>query len=421
MRILIVSPYLPHRRVGHGGGTVIHQMCRQLARDHEVLLLCFQRTGEEGLQNDLIEAGVRVETVAYRSGNDRGLARAVTIVDRLFRLAWAVLSGRPYRSVRYRHRGLQRRLLQLVAEWRPDVVDVEYFAMAPYACLLTRNSPPGERPVVSLGTHEVETLVRSRQLVAARSWPARWRAQWLLRRVRRYEAAAAHWADHVFCVSEQDRQVLAAISGAPNLHTLPLGISLAELPAASPSFALPPRVLFVGSFAHPPNREAALWIARELVPYLRERFDDVLCEIAGPQPPGELQGAAAASQGHLVVHGFVDELQPLFERSWLFVAPLFSGGGIKIKVLEAMGRGAAVLTTAIGLDGIDAEVDRAVARADDASSFKERCAELLADPSRLAAMGREARAHIASAHDWPSLAERFVSIVQERPGVDHQT
>ncbi len=413
-RILIVSPYLPHRRVGHGGGTVIYHLCRHLARDHEVLLLCFRRSGEEGLERDLEENGVEVETVSFRSGEDRGAARLVTILDRGVRLLWALASGRPLRSVRYSHPGMRRRLRELVEQWNPEIVDLEYFAMAPYARVVRGSSSP-RRPVISLSTHEVETLVRTREVMTAPTFARRWRARWLLGRIRRYEATAARWADHVLCVTEQDRQVLAAISGLSHLHTVPLGVSLEDLPELSLSFAPPPRLLFVGSFDHPPNREAALWIARELVPRLRRHFDDIRCEIVGRRPPAELRLAAAASHGHVVVHGFVDDLQPLFQDSWLFVAPLLSGGGIKIKILEAMGRGMPVLTTPIGLDGIDAEVGTAVELAEDLSAFAESCRKLLEDPDRLATIGRRGRAHVAQHHDWPALIRRFLSIVAVQP------
>jgi len=411
MRILLVSPYLPHALVGHGGGTVIYHFCKQLACEHEVLVLCFQRSEEEGFERDLEDSGVKVETVFFRSGNDRGFQRILTLFDRGLRLIYSALSGRPYRSIRYQHRGMERSLRRLIKEWQPDIIDLEFFAMAPYARLIKKME--GEQPRISLTTHEVETLVRTRAVLSAPPGPKQWMAELILRKIHRFESTAVHWADCVFCVSEQDRQVLQSISGASKLHTLPLGVSLDDLPQASLTFEGPPRLLFVGSFDHPPNREAALWIAEELVPYLRRHLPDLICEIAGRNPPTELRLAAAASHGGVVVHGFVDDLIPLYERSWLFTAPLFSGGGIKIKILETLARGMPVLTTPIGLDGIDAEKGKAIVCADDASAFFGKTLELLEDREKLASMGQEGRAYIAASHDWPALAHRFVATVSQ--------
>lgn len=413
MRILFVSPYLPHRDIGHGGGTVVFHLLRCLARTHEVGLLCFQREGEQGKERELVEANVRVETVSFRSGQDRGPKRIVTILDRALKVVYSALSGRPYRCVRYFHPQMRRSLHALVREWEPDAVQVEFFAMAPYARLLMRwkEGQGGAGPLVALNTHEVETLVRLRHLLATPSGLPRLWASVRLRRIRRYEAEACSWADRVLCVSEQDRQVLKGLSGSPHLATLPLGVPLAELPEANPDFVPPPRILFVGSFAHPPNRLAAAFLAEELVPALRRNHPSLICEIVGRNPPAALQDTVAASKGAVVLHGFVPELEPLFERAWLFAAPLFSGGGIKIKILEALGRGSPVLTTPIGLDGIDAPVGMAVGCASDPLGFIAECNRLLTTPQLLSSWGHAGREYIAQHHDWPQLALRLGKIL----------
>ncbi len=415
MRILFVSPYLPHGAIGHGGGTVIFELLRCLARSHEICLLCFQREGERGKERELVEAGVKVELIPYRSGEDRGLKRVFTVLDRTLRILFSAFSGRPYRSVRYSHRGMKQRLLRLVREWGPDAVQVEFFAMAPYAreILRYKAEASGEGPLVVLSTHEVESLVRLRRLMDAKNWLSRSIASLRLRRIRRYECRAIGWADRVLCVSEQDRQVLLGLSGSNRLFTLPLGVPLARLPEALPNFDAPPRILFVGSFAHPPNRQAADFIVKELVPALRREQPALVCEIVGRNPPADLRAAAEASRGAVMIHGFVPELEPVFARAWLFVAPLFSGGGIKIKILEALGRGSPVLTTPIGLDGIDAPVGEAVGCAGDAAQFIQQCGSLLSRPELLSSWGRKGREYIAHNHDWPLLADRLCKILAE--------
>ncbi len=413
MRILFVSPYLPHGTIGHGGGTVVFELIRCLARSHEICLLCFQREGEQGKERELLDAGVRVELIPYRSGQDRGLKRALTVLDRLPRIVVSALGGQPYRSVRYSHSKMKRRLLQLVREWKPDAVQVEFFAMAPYArkIMQYKRETSGKVPLVVLSTHEVETLVRLRRLLDAKNWLSRSMASIRLRRIRRYESKASMWADRVLCVSEQDRQVLVGITGSDRLFTLPLGVPLSRLPEADPSFEAPPRILFVGSFSHPPNRQAASFIVKELVPALRRDHPTLVCEIVGRNPSAELRSAAEATRGAVMIHGFVPELEPIFARTWLFVAPLFSGGGIKIKILEALGRGAPVLTTPIGLDGIAAPAGETVGCARDASEFIQQCSRLLSHPEILSSWGGKGREYIAHNHDWPRLADRLCEIL----------
>lgn len=409
MRILIVSPYLPHRAVGHGGGTAIHHMVVELAREHEVRVLCFQRSGEEGLEAGLEAEGVQVDLVAYRSGFDRGSARVLTALDRVPRVVLSALTGRPYRSVRYAHRGMQRRLEEIVARWDPDAVQFEYFAMAPYAKRL-RERRTGPRPLLALSTHEVETLVRMRRLFAASGG---WRRLWAdleLRRIRAYESRACSWADRILCVTPQDAEILRGLSGEGGIRVLPLGLRLESLREALPASSPNPRFLFVGSFDHPPNREAASWLLASFAPWMRESFPDAVLELAGPRPDPAWTEEAERFGGAVRILGFVEDLDPLFDRTTLFVAPLSSGGGIKIKILEALARGVPVLTTPIGLDGIAARPGVECARAEPGDRFLRECGRLLSAPEQLREMGRRGREFIAREHDWPALARRQVEL-----------
>ena len=95
MRWLVVSPYLPHPKIGHGGGICVYQLCRALAVEHEVTLLCLRRHGEAGLETHLQRHGVRVETVDFLSEHDVGLRRVRLGLDRL-RCRWS--SARRARS-----------------------------------------------------------------------------------------------------------------------------------------------------------------------------------------------------------------------------------------------------------------------------------------------------------------------------------
>ncbi len=411
MRILIVSPYLPHRAVGHGGGTAIHDMVLALSSEHELRVLCFRRSNETGLEADLEDRGLGVDCVNYRSGADRGLARIWTAMDRAPRLLWAALSGRPYRTVRFQHRGMSDRLRGIIHAWDPDLVQFEYFAMASYARMIRRERE-ATRPRVALSTIEVETLVRMRRLLAA---PRGWRRAWAdlkLRRIRAYESRASGWADDILCVTQQDAEILRGLSGESAIHTLPLGVRLAELASAAPAEGSSLRFLFMGSFDHLPNREAARWLVDCFAPWMRQRYSGAKLEIVGRNAPVSLVSAASPpEETGVIIHGFVEDLDPIFDGVTLFLAPLSSGGGIKIKILEAMGRGVPVLTTPIGLDGIEAQRGLECACAEPGGAFLAECGRLLEGIDSLPAMGGRGREFIARQHDWPILARRLTRIL----------
>ena len=109
------------------------------------------------------------------------------------------------------------------------------------------------------------------------------------------------------------------------------------------------------------------------------------------------------------------DLDPLWARSSVFVAPLFSGGGIKIKVLEAMARSACIVSTPIGVEGIDDEGD-ATAIADTPEAFAARVLDLVVDPQRRAELGRAAREKLVREFSWSSIVDRLAALARGSRG-----
>ena len=133
MRWLVVSPYLPHPRMGHGGGTAVRQLCEELARHHDTTLLCFQRETESGLDAWLRTRGVDVHTIPWRSDQARGLARIGLIADRARVLLAQQRHDRPFMVEKYDRPELRRAIDRILDSSRFDTVQVEYSFLAPAA------------------------------------------------------------------------------------------------------------------------------------------------------------------------------------------------------------------------------------------------------------------------------------------------
>lgn len=408
MRWLVVSPYLPHPAIGHGGGTAVLQLCRALARVHDTRLLCYRRERETGLESSLVEAGVDVRTVDFRSEQASGASRLGLMADRALHALRAARDGRPLMVAKYDRAAMHERLRAELSRWNPDVVQVEYGFMAPCARTVLE-ARDGERPHVVLNTHELGSLVRLRRAAAATDRRGRRRCGRDLADWARHEASVVHWADTVTCVTEGDRRVLEAMTAATNLATVPLGTEVESFPPVDPGLRTgSPRVLFVGSFAHPPNAEGAERFLADILPRVRARHPAVVAEIVGANPPEAIRRHAGPG---VEIPGFVDDLDTAFRRAQVFVAPLFSGGGIKIKVLEAMGRGAAVVTTPIGAEGID-PAGAACRVVGDPTDFADTVADLLDDAGARAELGRRARHHVEHHYSWPAIVRQLEDLVQ---------
>ncbi|MEU6133216.1 glycosyltransferase [Saccharopolyspora sp. NPDC047091] len=147
-------------------------------------------------------------------------------------------------------------------------------------------------------------------------------------------------------------------------------------------------VLFVGSFDHPPNRDAAEWAAAEVLPLVREQCPDAVLHVVGSNPTEEV--LALAGDG-VEVHGWVPDLAALYARSRVVLAPLRFGAGVKGKVGESLGLGVPVVGTTLAMEGMHLEPERDVLVADDAAGLAAAVARLLTDDatwSRLSAAGK---------------------------------
>nr|MEE4268995.1 glycosyltransferase [Candidatus Krumholzibacteria bacterium] len=352
MKVMVLSPYLPHQRVGHGGGTAVRDLVKWLARSHEVLLVTFQRPGEECCVDDvraLDPTGrLQVAPIAFTDNMARGKRRVVLARSRVLAAGRAALTGYPYYVTKYYSRAISRQIRRLVQDFQPDAIQIEYLQMALYCRDLRkmRESSGAAKPRLVLNSHELGSLPRERRAQIATNPVTRRLALNEAAAWRRLQIEASQWADTTLCVTPGDEERYAAMGGT-NLVTVPLGMDLEEVTA---DWAPTPReqVLFVGSFGHRPNMLAAQFLAEQVWPQVIKARPAAELVLTGRGSDQWLAGWLARHEDDgegLEATGFVENLAGLFRESRLFVAPLNQGGGIKIKILEAMARGIPVVTT----------------------------------------------------------------------------
>lgn len=412
MKIMVVTPYLPHRRVGHGGGTAVRDLVTWLARRHEVLLASLLRPGEDDLVGEVAELGARVSTLPFRDATVRGPGRALLYLDRLRAALRSRRSGYPLYVEKYASTAADRWLAGLVREFAPDAVQIEYLQLA-LLCRGLRERRGGDRaPRLVLNSHELGSLPRERRAAAATGGDRR-RALTEADAWRRLQVDASTWADRTLCVTEQDRELYAAMGGR-DLVTVPLGMDTEALvPVWDPPAADPGEHLFVGSFQHRPNRLAAAALVKEIWPAVRRRLPGAGLVLAGRGSRRFLAGfdGDPAADGIRAL-GFVEDLTDLFRRCRLFLAPLPEGGGIKIKILEAMARGIPVVTTPVGAEGIADVDDDVLSIAEPGVDFADKVCEAAAWPDRGRDRAARARARIEEHFSWEAIASRLTEIYQ---------
>ncbi len=418
MRVTLLTPYLPHDAIGHGGGVAVRGMVRALARRHEVTLVALERPGEAGLAAPTATAlGCRVTTVPFLDAGAGSPSELVRLAaSRLGAGLRGLRHGYPYYVEKYRTPALAAAVVDAVAASAPEAVQCEYLQTAllvrDLASWRDREASAGRpAPRIFLSSHEMGSLPRERRAALAGNPLRRYLLRHQAAAWRRLQADASHWADAVFCVTDQDRDLLTACGGRGGV-TIPLGIDTdGQRPVWLP--AGPSRLLFVGSFGHAPNRSAAEFLVDKVWPRIAQYEPNSSLVLAGGGPRSFL-ASLSARDPRVSAPGFVRHLDALYRDSRLMAAPLTEGGGIKIKILEAMAAGIPVVTTPIGAEGIAGDQDRALWLAEPDDSFAGTVLAALADPAEAAARAARARRIIEERFSWSAIVDRLTAQYEGR-------
>lgn len=364
MRLLVVTPSLPHPRATHGGGVYVGAMLDSLRRRAEVELVSFRARGEVELAAELAKDFADVRTVPRRQGPARYPHHQIHML-------WQWAGGRPLVAAKHWSPQMAR-ALRRAAKSRPDAVMVEFAVMAQYLPYL------GDLPVV-LTDHE------SGGPIPAGIGPGQWGGRREARLWRRYLHHYYPRARIIQALTGQDARELESALERPVL-VRPPAVPVPSV-AAEPALA-PPRVVFFGDYRHHPNPEAAQILVHRILPLLREQVPETELWLAGPNAPpevGKLGDIAGVS-----VLGFVEDLGAFLSQARLLLAPLFSGAGTRIKILTALAHGLPVVSNSLGLRGIGAPPP-AVQRREGLLELVAAALELLRSPQLAGEAGAAAR------------------------------
>lgn len=401
MRILLVTPMPPQPEAPGAIPLVLYAELIGLMAHHSITLVTVAGPDPaEWAAVDCLQAmGINVQAV--RRTDPRGWHRW----RRRWRWATKWLQGRwPWRTIWFWEPQVQHILDRVLADRRFDLIIVEDNAMGIYH--FDRATPR------VLTEHEVR---RSRAIDWRAGSPSQW-LRWVLReadwqRWPEYQRSVWCHFDRIQVFTKRDAEALIKLSPglSERVRVNSFGIDLPD--PVDQSLEENGQVLFVGNFTHPPNVDAALWLGREIMPLLRQRYRGVRLMLVGIYPPPTVRALACAD---IEVTGPVATIGPFVERAAVIVAPLRIGGGMRMKVLHSLALGKAVVTTPRGAEGLAINGHCApLIVAADAEELARETAALLASPEVRRQLGQQARAFVAEHYSAPAYAQRLEAVYAE--------
>jgi len=398
-RILYLTSELPYPPE-QGGSLRSYHLIRYAATHHAVSLLSFAERPRE--TDPLEKVCERVLTVPtpHRSTTDR--------------LRTLLLSLRPDMADRLASPTYAQALHHTVTTYPFDYVQAQSIEMAPYG-LMVQDWLGDEGPELIFDDFNAEYLLQRRALQADSRDPRRWPnalysvLQW--QRLRRFEREVCQRAHQVIAVSDADAAALRRLDPDLSPVVIPNGVETAryrELPAP-PENMRDPVVLFTGKMDFRPNVDAVLWFHRQVWPRVRKAHPATRFYVVGKHPHPRLE--PLVQDPTVVVTGYVPDVRPYMAGATLFVVPMRMGGGTRLKLLEAMAAGLAIVSTSMGAEGVDVVHREHLLLADTPQAYAEAVSELLDDKARRRELGQRAQARAAS-WDWARIAPRLEAVYQ---------
>jgi polysaccharide biosynthesis protein PslH len=384
MKILQIAPRLPYP-LTDGGAIGIFNITKHLAmRGHEVTMVCFGAPGLE-IPSELKRwASVRIV------GGQTGHSVKKVLQSYRHRV--------PYTIEKFQSGLMMSTLMELCEAQRFDAVHTDHLVMAPYAIAL-KNAYG--LPIL-LREHNYETTMLERfadneQNVLLKLFV---RSEYF--RMQTYEPAICRRFDCCAMITPDDQRRLAAAAPDAISVCIPAGVSMPEQTEEGAEDQN--SILFLSSLDWKPNADGFMWFYKEVFPIIQSRVPCAHIVIVGKGNAPELR---AIHNEHVKFVGFVEDVAPYLRRATVCIVPLFTGSGIRIKILEMMSYGKAIVTTPIGCEGITLTDGESALIASERDGFADAVARALVDADARLRLGRRARDTAQQSYAWESVAAQF--------------
>lgn len=394
-RVLFVSPYSIYPPV-HGGAVFMYNTVRQLARWCEV------------------HAVVLLDYADERAANETELPKhcaSIEFIVRSGRRAPHLASITPHAVREFHTPEIEWIIQRQTLLRRIDVIQLEYTALGQYSRRF-RNL------ACALFEHDVYFQSIGRALPFMRSSVDRIKARFEYLRAIRYELKVLPACDEIQVCTRENKAYLESFLPrlAPRIDSgLRAGIDTSVYPYPGGS-RKPRTILFLGSFRHVPNVVALEWFTRHVLPAVLEKAPEARLLVAGSDPPPRYAFPDPANAIELM--GFVEDIEPLFSSCAVFICPIRSGSGVRVKLLEAFASGIPVVSTTIGAEGLASRDGVFCVLADDPATFANGILRLFEDEDSAARMADRARREVESHWDvaviTSRLVEKYLQILKEK-------
>ena len=388
MKILFITSKTP-LPINEGHALRTFNLLNAVAQKHDVTLLSCVKFPVEYQHKDELEKlceSVRLFDVPENRSNYR------TALSAIVNLA----EQRPYISRKYNLSTLREEIRSLLARQKFDLVHLD---MLPLGVFLDEITIP-----TLLNEHNVESALLKRRAEGTANPVVKWYLMGQQKRLELFESQVAAGVSHVITCSDEDKLLLAGMAPKQNISVVPNGVDIDWYTSSGLIKEESSQLVFVGGMNWFPNRDAVVWFDEEIYPLLQQKSPDMRLDVVGrPDPVVHLRNSE-----QVVMRGFVDDTRVYLEKASIVIVPIRVGGGTRLKVLEAMSMGKAMVSTTAGVEGIRVEHEQHLLIADSPADFVECIIKLNNNPQLRKKFGDAARELACSRYHWDSIGQSLL-------------
>jgi glycosyltransferase involved in cell wall biosynthesis len=340
----------------------------------------------------------------------------------------SLISGRPFLVERDDLKEMRILVDELLENQDIDVIHADQltmtqFALSKHAYYELKNVGNGHgrtHPYRIFDAHNAVWTILER-VAENLPWYLKPFANFESRKIKQYEGRVIIEFDHTFAVTDIDRAALlsAARNGKNGSYFNEQRVTV--IPIAVDTSAIKPvqledrssSIVTLGTLHYPPNADGIRWFFEQVYPKIRDVNPDAELIIIGKNPPPDFIRFAEQNPEQISVTGYVPDLDPYFQNAAVLVIPVRAGGGMRVRILEGLAYGEAIVTTSIGLEGIDAESGKEVIVADSPQEFAEAVLELLGNYELRNEIAKNGRDLVERKYDWQVVLQKVTEIYQE--------
>lgn len=402
MKILILcnkSPYPPKE----GGPIAMNAIIEGLAdAGHEVKVLAINSN----------KYGVEVKDIPEYYRKKTGIE--TVYIDLSIKPADAFLNlftGKSYHVERFISEAFREKLTEILQNNTFDIVQIETLYISPYIETIRKHS----KARIVLRAHNIEHLIWERVATITRNPLKKMYLKHLAKTLRNFELGVLEKFDGIATITQKDGEYFKKMGCKVPMIAIPFGINLEKF-KENPGIKAEFQSLFsIGAMNWMPNEEGVRWFLEKVWPLLNRQYPDLKFYIAGRAMPEWL---LQTNLPNVEIVGEVDDAFDFMYSKAIEVVPLFSGSGIRIKIIEGMAAARAIVSTTIGAEGINVEHGKNILLADDPESFFKAVCQCVESQSFCQKLGENAKELIFSEHSNNLLMQKLVDFYHRIGGTE---